>query len=129
VERYQADPPAVVAFDPLVSFGASEGMVNDNENGIVTAARRIVRGLHCCVRVIHHTGKGNARGGTLDQYSGRGGSALPDGSRMTTVLQAWSPEDGSGLHPPPGCRAGPEASITVMNRAKLSYAPPNLPRI
>ncbi|WP_295431135.1 AAA family ATPase [uncultured Thiodictyon sp.] len=129
VEAYLPDPPAVVTFDPLVSFGASEGMVNDNEQGIVTAARRIVKGLDCCVRVVHHTGKGNARAGTLDQYSGRGGSALPDGSRMTTVLQAWGPEDGSGLHPPQGCHPGPDASIAVMVRAKLSYAPPNLPRI
>ena len=74
---YQADPPAVVLFDPMVSFGASEGLVNDNEQGVITAARRIVKGLDCCVRVVHHTGKGNARERTLDQYSGRGGSALP----------------------------------------------------
>lgn len=129
VDRYQADPPAVVVFDPLVSFGASEGMVNDNEQGIITAARRIVKGLACCCRLIHHVGKANARAASLDQYSARGGSALPDGSRMTTVLQTWRPGEGSSLHPPPGCLPGPEASITVMARAKLSYAPPNLPLI
>jgi len=129
VERHRADPPAVVIFDPLVSFGASEQAVNDNEQALVTAARRIVRGLGCCVRYVHHTGKANARGGTLDQYSGRGGSALPDGTRMTAVLQRWEPTDGTHDRPPVGCKADSASSITILARAKLSYAPPNLPRI
>ncbi len=129
VATYKDDPPAVVIFDPLVSFGASEGMVNDNEQGIITAARRIVKGLDCCCRLIHHTGKGNAREGALDQYAGRGGSALADGSRMTSVLQTWDPEAPSHRQPPPGCTPAPEASITILARAKLSYAPPNLPLI
>lgn len=126
-DAYRDDPPAVVVFDPLVSFGASEQAVNDNEQGIVTAARRIVRELGCCVRLVHHTGKTNARAGTLDQYSGRGGSALADGVRMTTIMQRWTPETGIAL--PPGCVAGPGAHIAVMARSALSYAPPDLPLI
>jgi RecA-family ATPase len=129
VERHRADPPAIVTFDPLVSFGASEQAVNDNEQALVTAARRIVRGLGCCVRYVHHTGKANARGGTLDQYSGRGGSALPDGTRMTAVLQRWEPSDATHDRPPAGCKADSASSITILARAKLSYAPPNLPRL
>lgn len=129
VAAYQADPPAVCVFDPLVSFGASEGMINDNEQGIITAARRIVKGLSCCVRVVHHTGKGNAREGALDQYAGRGGSALADGSRMMAVLQTWTPDAPGNRQPPPGCTPAPEASIVILSRAKLSYAPPNQPLI
>lgn len=129
VNAYRADPPAVIIFDPLVSFGAAEGMVNDNEQGLIMAARRIVKGLGCCVRFVHHTGKSNGREMTLDQYSGRGGSALADGSRMTSVLQAWSPGNGSGLKPPPGCTPHPDASIMILARPKLSYAKPNLPLI
>jgi hypothetical protein len=129
VETYRADPPAVVVFDPLVSFGASEGMINDNEQGIITAARRIVKGLNCCVRLVHHTGKGNAREGTLDQYAGRGGSALADGSRMMSVLQTWTPDAPGNRQPPPGCTPGPDVAIALLARAKLSYAPPNLPVI
>ncbi len=125
VDACRDDPPAVVVFDPLVSFGASEGMVNDNEQGIILASRRIVNGLDCCVRLVHHTGKANARDGTLDQYTGRGGSALADGSRMTTVLQGWDAQKGPA--PPPGCTPEAGASITLMARAKLSYAPPHLP--
>lgn len=129
VDAYKADPPSVVIFDPLVSFGASEAMVNDNEQGLITAARRIVRGLDCCVRFIHHTGKANARAATLDQYSGRGGSALPDGSRMTSVLQSWTPEDQGTRRPPIGCAVEPGSSLTILARPKLSYSPPNLPDI
>jgi RecA-family ATPase len=129
VEAYQADPPAACVFDPLVSFGASEGMINDNEQGIITAARRIVKGLSCCVRLVHHTGKDNARQVALDQYAGRGGSALADGSRMMSVLQTWTPEAAGNRQPPPGCTPGPEASLTILARAKLSYAPPNPPLI
>lgn len=129
VTAYTCDPPAVVVFDPLVSFGASESMVNDNEQAIVLAARRIVKGLDCCVRVIHHTGKANANDAALHQYAGRGGSALADGTRMTTVLQTWSPDGLGNRQPPPGCHPGEEVSITIMSRAKLSYAPPNLPLI
>jgi hypothetical protein len=127
VDSYQADPPAVVIFDPLVSFGASEGMVNDNEQGIILAARRIVKGLDCCVRVVHHTGKGPALTGALDQYAGRGGSALADGTRMLSVLQTWTTDAPGNRHPPPGCQPGPGVSITLLARAKLSYAPPDLP--
>jgi hypothetical protein len=68
IEAYKDDPPILIVFDPLVSFGATESAVNDNEQALVTAARRIVRELGCCVRYVHHTGKANARDRTLDQY-------------------------------------------------------------
>lgn len=128
VDRFRDDPPAIVMFDPLVSFGVSEERVNTNEQALITAARRIVKGLDCCVRYIHHTGKNNARDKTLDQYTGRGGSALADGSRMTTVLQAWDDESRSHV-PPTGCKPEKGASIVILSRSKLSYAPPNLPLI
>lgn len=129
IEAYRDNPPALVVFDPLVSFGASEAMVNDNEQELVTAARRIVRGLDCCVRYVHHTGKGNARQQTLDQYSGRGGSALADGSRMTSILATWMPSDEGLLVPPRALFHEPGSSIVVYVRAKLSYAAPGQPRI
>ena len=129
VETYRDDPPAIVVFDPLVSFGASENLINDNEQGLILAARRIVKGLDCCVRLVHHTGVVNARTGALDQYAGRGGSALPDGTRMTSVLQKWTPDGKDNRQPPAGCTQGPEVGISILARPKLSYAPPNLPLI
>ncbi len=129
IQAYRDDPPVLVEFDPLVSFGAAENRVNDNEQALVLAARRIVNGLGCCVRYIHHTGKLNAREKNLDQYSGRGGSALPDGSRITAVLQSWSPRDAAGRTPPATLRLAPESQVTLYARAKLSYCAPNLPLI
>lgn len=49
--------------------------------------------LNCCVQFVHHTGKQNARDKTVDQYSGRNGSAMPDGARMVAVMQPMTPEE------------------------------------
>ena len=127
VNAYCEAPPAMVALDPIISFGAGELYVNDNEQGLVTAARRIMRGLDCCVRMIAHTGKGNARHKSLDQYTSRGGSALSDGARMVTVLQTWQP--GDAHKPPESYEFEPGTSLTILARPKLSYAAANQPLI
>jgi hypothetical protein len=59
---------------------------------MIDAARRIRNTVKCAVIYVHHTGKENARKKTTDQYSGRGGSALADGSRMIHVLQRLDPD-------------------------------------
>lgn len=51
VERFQDAPPVMVGFDPAISFAAGERIVNDNEHSLILAARRIVKGLGCCVRL------------------------------------------------------------------------------
>ena len=127
VSAYREAPPAMVALDPIISFGAGELYVNDNEQGLITAARRVMRGLGCCVRLVAHTGKGNARSKTLDQYTSRGGSALSDGARMVTVLQTWQP--GDAHKPPDGYEFEPGTSLTILARPKLSYAAANQPLI
>lgn len=126
VERYRDAGLVQVVFDPAISFGPGERLVNDGEQAIVTACRRIIRGLNCCVQLIHHTGKANARNGALDQYAARGGTALPDGCRMVNILQPVSAESSESglLNPPEGFELLPGDSGLVMSRAKLSYAPP-----
>ena len=121
--------PGVIVVDPAVSFGASENLVNDNEQALVEFGRTVVRDLDCCFRYVHHTGKTNAREQTLDAYSGRGGTAFADGSRMVTVLAAW--KDGASNMPmaPSNWALTPEDSLMVMARPKLSYARPNLPKL
>ena len=128
VHTYKDNPPAIVTFDPIISFGVGESRVNDNEQGLITAARRIRNGLNCAVRLIGHTGKANARDKTLDQYSTRGGSALPDGSRLVTILQRYDKRDNTH-RPPEGCTPSINSSISILARPKLSYAKPNLPLI
>lgn len=125
VARYAPEKPALVVLDPCISFGAGERLTNDNEHALVLAARRMVQGLGCCVRLICHTGKQNARDGATDQYASRGGSALPDGARMVAVLRSWKGDDETDkLTPPPGFHAGPDDQVIILARPKVSYAPP-----
>lgn len=123
IERSKEVAPVLVGFDPSVSFGAGERLVNDNEQSLILAGRRIVRGLGCCVRFICHSGKENARNGSIDQYSARGGSALADGARMVTVLREWNVDaPGADLYPPPEFAEGGE-QIILYAQAVLCPAP------
>ncbi len=82
----------------------------------------MIRALGCCVRYIHHVGQEAARSGSRDQYTGRGGTALPDGSRMVAVLtQLDSHEDA-----PPVLRTILEDGGQLMELVlpKLSYCAP-----
>lgn len=79
--------PDWLILDPLVSFGVGEQRVNDAEQGLIEAMRILKAEFDCCIEGIHHSGKANAREKALDQYAGRGGSALSDGSRMVCVMQ------------------------------------------
>lgn len=110
--------------DPLVSFGVGESRVNDAEQGLIEAFRILRNELGCCVEGIHHTGKAVARDKTLDQYAGRGGSALSDGARMVVVMQPlaakeWAKSTGSLL-------AEGETGL-VMAFPKVSYCKPQPP--
>lgn len=113
--------PSLVVIDPMVSFGVGESRVNDAEQGMIDAARRIRNTVHCAVLYVHHTGKMNAREKTTDQYSGRGGSALADGARMVHVLQRldtgeWTTATGDTL--------GPQDSGFVLARSKMTWCEP-----
>lgn len=113
--------PVLIVIDPAVSFGVGESRVNDAEQGLVEAARKLRAALNCCVQYIHHTGKQNARDKAVDQYAGRGGSAFADGSRMVHVLQnltpkEWRDETGTDL-------LTGETGLRLA-RPKMSYCPP-----
>ena len=73
---------------------------------------------------VHHTGKANARDKTEDQYSGRGGSALSDGSRMVFVMNRLEPDDWTKQTGRP-LEAG-EVGLKI-SVAKLSYCEPQAP--
>ncbi|MDU7588166.1 MAG: AAA family ATPase [Acidovorax sp.] len=113
--------PSLIVIDPMVSFGVGESRINDSEQGLIDAARRIRNELRCAVLYVHHTGKANARDASLDQYSGRGGSALADGARMVHVLQrldheAWTEATGDELTD--------DDSGFVLARPKMTWCPP-----
>jgi RecA-family ATPase len=110
-----------VVIDPAVSFGVGESRVNDAEQGLIEAARRLKRMIGCSVLYVHHSGKQNARDKAKDQYAGRGGSAFADGSRMVLVLQNVSPDEwraATGRDLEEG-----ETGLTLA-RPKISYCAP-----
>jgi RecA-family ATPase len=113
--------PVLVQFDPLVSFGVGEARVNDAEQGLIEAARVLMVELNCCVRLIHHTGKSPALEKRVDQYSGRGGSALADGARMVSVMQAVTFDE---LLKATGRALRPGETAFALHRAKMTFAPP-----
>lgn len=116
--------PDRVIFDPLVSFTHGEGNVNDAEQAVVEAGRYLMRlWPGAMVEVVHHTGKANGRTATTDQYSGRNGSALPDGCRMVAVLVGC---DAGRFYEATGVRLDPADGDVGLRMAlpKLSYAAP-----
>ncbi len=113
--------PALVQFDPMVSFGVGESRVNDAEQGLIHAARVIANGLDCAVRYVHHTGVAKALDKAAHQYAGRGGSALADGCRMVHVLSSLT---GDELFKATGERLTADQSAFALARPKISYAPP-----
>lgn len=120
--------PDRIVFDPLVSFTVGEGHVNDAEQGVVEAARYLMRRIpDVAIDIVHHTGKANARLGAMDQYAGRNGSALPDGSRMVAVVIKCSSES---FYSETGCSLDEMGSETGLRVCfpKMSYAaqPPDL---
>lgn len=121
LDALEAFEPDWIVFDPLVSFGVGEARVNDSEQALIEAMRIIRNRMECCVEAIHHVGKANAREKATDQYAGRGGSALADGSRMVCVLNRLNPDEwvkatGSAL---------PDGSLGIqMSLPKMTYCTP-----
>lgn len=113
--------PDWVICDPLVSFGVGESRVNDAEQGLIEAFRLLRNELNCCIEGIHHTGKAVARDKVLDQYAGRGGSALADGARMVVVMQPLPPKEWSKST---GTTLAEGETGFVMAFPKLSYCKP-----
>jgi RecA-family ATPase len=119
--RSEGFMPALVQFDPMVSFGVGESRVNDAEQGLINAARVITAGLDCAVRFVHHTGVSKALDKAEHQYAGRGGSALADGCRMVHVLTI---ADDAELYRATGEHLAPDDMAVKLSRPKLSYCPP-----
>ena len=122
IEAARILSPVMVILDPLVSFhGAAR--LNDTEQAVILECRRLVRGLNACLRVVHHVSQNTARGGLMDQYAGRGGTALADGARMVHVLAPWNSNISKDT-PPRTLASGANTSILRLARPKISYCPP-----
>jgi RecA-family ATPase len=121
IEACQTIKPVLIVIDPAVSFGVGESRVNDAEQGLIEAARKLRNALNCCIQYIHHSGKQNAREKAVDQYAGRGGSAFADGARMVHVLQSLTPDEWRNET---GIELSTGESGLRLARPKMSYCPP-----
>ncbi|HRE19213.1 MAG TPA: AAA family ATPase [Rhodocyclaceae bacterium] len=124
IDACRPHPPVLVVFDPAISFGVGERRVNDAEQALVEAGRRIRAALGCAVKFIHHSGQVSAREKLIDQYAGRGGTAFADGCRMVHVLQSLSPEE---FRTATGRTLDDGETGLILARPKLSYCPPQPP--
>ncbi|MBL8202424.1 MAG: AAA family ATPase [Chromatiales bacterium] len=112
---------SLVIMDPFVSFGPGERLVNDGEQSVIRAARRIRKGLSCPVLFLVHTGKANAREQRVDQYAFRGGSALADGLRFVYILDK---ADGVTLPVGIDARDAADGKVFRLTQAKITDAAP-----
>ena len=110
--------PTLVIFDPLISFGTGEARVNDAEQGIIMACRKIIALTGVGVQLVHHIGQVASREKTVDSYAARGGTALPDGCRTVRVLHTVEPES---MKIPPSLTG---SQIMCMHCPKTTYAQP-----
>lgn len=114
--------PVLTILDPLASFGNAETRPNDAAQALVTAARRIARGLGCAVLLVHHVAKQQASAEASDDtpHAGRGGSALGDGARLVMTLRRL---DGKTAAEASGCELADDETLLRLTIAKLSHAP------
>ncbi|WP_084402702.1 AAA family ATPase [Cupriavidus sp. amp6] len=129
IERFKDVKPSMIVLDPAIRFGPGEAKVNDGEDMLVQAGKRICGKLDCAVMFSHHTGKESARRGDGHQYAGRGGSAFSDGCRMVFVCKKYFPDNHPCHNQNPtehwpgiGSLSGNEVGYELL-RPKNSYIP------
>jgi RecA-family ATPase len=110
--------PVLIVVDPAVSFGVGESRINDAEQGLIEAGRRIRNALKCCVLYVHHIGKSNSRDQSWDQYAGRGGSAFADGARMVHVMHPLTPAE---FYKATGVELAPGETGLGFARPKMTF--------
>ncbi len=114
----KTDPITLLILDPLISFGTGEGRINDSEQGIIMACRRIIAITSVAIQLIHHVSQLSSRERLTDAYAARGGTALPDGCRFVRILHNIDPDDQTI----PASLNGPQ--FIQMHIPKTTYAKP-----
>lgn len=78
--------PAVITLDPLALLGPGERFGNDADAFVAAMAHEAAQQLGACVQFVDHVSQSVARGGIVDQYAARGGSAKTDNARLARQL-------------------------------------------
>lgn len=89
--------PSIVTLDPASLFGPGERFVNDGDAFLASMLHEAALELKCCFQLLDHVSQAVARGGIVDQYAVRGGTAKTDNARLARQLVRYKPKDGEPL--------------------------------
>jgi hypothetical protein len=81
IKKYSGRGLAVLHLDPASLLGPGEVHANDGGAVMNLVLRQLSIELQCCTQLIAHVAQAVARGGIMDQYAARGGTANVDNSR------------------------------------------------
>lgn len=113
--------PDVVFLDTLSQLNGGD---EDNATfaKIISSAQLMAKELDCCVVLVHHTGKEVARAGIVDQYSGRGGSAVSDNARSVLQLITIDPDSAKKVWPGKVMELPKDTTMVALVHVKSNYA-------
>jgi RecA-family ATPase len=116
--------PAMVTLDPLALLGPGERFGNDADAFVAAMAHEAAQQLGACVQFVDHVSQSVARGGIVDQYAARGGSAKTDNARLARQLvrvkQGDLPRDLPAAVQPEDIERG---RVMQLHWTKSNYSP------
>lgn len=120
-ERIKTFAPDVVFLDTLSQLNGGD---EDNATfaKIISSAQLLAKDLNCCIVLVHHTGKEVARAGIIDQYSGRGGSAVSDNARSVLQLIQVDQDNAKRIWRGKLFELPAEANMVALVHVKSNYA-------
>jgi hypothetical protein len=115
-------PETVQVFIETVSRANAADETNEAMAMVVSAGEVIAHALDCGVTVVHHISKAAATAGIVDATAGRGGSALADNCRASTVIAPVTGDSPQSLWPEGFASADfIEREIVLIENARSSY--------
>jgi hypothetical protein len=123
VTRLRPFPELVWLVVETASRANGSDEMNEGMARLVEALEIVSHGLDIAVTVSHHVSKAADRSGETDATAGRGGSALADNCRATTVLALLDGNSTAAMFPPGYSAANLKGrEIVLIENARSSYA-------
>ena len=115
--------PKQIVIDPIAMFWGSESGGNDMAMALAKACQRILVYSDASVELISHIGKDSFNKRDVSQFSGRGGTALPNHSRVVRTMLRVTDEE---YHQMTGKRLTEGQSAIEVHVSKFSDGSPLL---
>lgn len=118
--------PVYVSIDPASLFGPGERFGNDGDAYLAALLHATALDLGACVQMVDHVSQAVARGGIVDQYAARGGTAKTDNARLARQLVKFTGGDDTA---PPAVSPEDiaEGRILRLHWTKKNYGEPVAP--